>query len=73
MAKEPQVEALWISGCAKDEAPQCEKMLLLGIRRDGTSYSRDTGLTADEAEQMAWDFIQWVRDCLRAADKTIKE
>lgn len=70
MAKEPQVEALWISERAKEEAAQCDKMLLLGIRRDGTSYSHDTGLTADEAKQMARDFISWVDQCLGAAKET---
>jgi len=67
MAKEPNVEALWIADRAREEAPKCAKMLLLGIRTDDSSFSVDTGLTADEAKQMARDFISWVDQCLGAA------
>jgi hypothetical protein len=73
MAKESDVEALWIAECIKEEAGICDKMLLLVIRKDGTSCSHDTGLTADEAIKMCWDFIVWVGNCLRDADKITKK
>lgn len=73
MSREPSEGALWISERAKIEAPTCQKMLLLGIRNDGSSYSDDTGLTADEAINLVFWFIRWIDDCLEASRKTREE
>ena len=70
MSRDPHIEALWISDCAKVEAPHCRKMLLLGERNDGSTYSFDTGLTADEAKELASMFIIWVNNFLKAAEDT---
>ena len=70
MSRDPDVEALCISECAKVEAPHCRKMLLLGERTDGSTYSFDTGLTADEATQLTSMFIIWVNNYLKAAEDT---
>jgi len=71
MAKEPSEEALWIAKRAKVEAPACAKMLLLGVRTDGSSFSMDSGLTASEAKDMAHAFVSWVDQCL-GASKEVK-
>lgn len=40
------------------------KLLVLAVRKDGTSFSLDNGLTADEAKSMAIHFHSWVDLCL---------
>lgn len=52
------------------EAPQLNKLLVLGVRRDGTSFSCDNGLTADEAKTMMVHFETWLDACLERQRET---
>jgi len=46
------------------EAAQLQKLLVLGVRRDGSSFSCDNGLTVDEAKTMMVHFETWLDACL---------
>jgi hypothetical protein len=58
--KGPVEIAAYVAG----EEENIAKLLVLAVRRDGSSFSLDNGLTADEAKTMAIHFHSWVDRCL---------
>ncbi len=49
------------------------KLLVLAVRRDGSSFSLDNGLTADEAKTMAVHFETWVDGKDREGSEEVNE
>jgi hypothetical protein len=47
-----------------EEGPHIAKLLVLAVRKDGSSFSLDNGLTVDEAKTMAIHFHSWVDKCM---------
>lgn len=47
-----------------EEDGAIQKLLVLGVRKDGTSFSMDSGLTAGEAKTLAIHFHSWLDHCL---------
>jgi hypothetical protein len=47
-----------------EEDAQIAKLLVLGVRKDGSSFSLDNGLTADEAKTLTIHFHSWLDQCL---------
>lgn len=47
-----------------EEDTQITKLLVLGVRKDGSSFSLDNGLTADEAKTLTIHFHSWLDQCL---------
>lgn len=47
-----------------EESGRLAKLLVLAVRKDGTSFSLDNGLTADEAKTLTIHFHSWIDKCL---------
>ncbi len=47
-----------------EESPRLTKLLVLAVRKDGSSFSLDNGLTVDEAKTMAIHFHSWLDQCM---------
>ena len=47
-----------------EEDGRIDKLLVLAVRKDGTSFSIDNGLTAEEGKRLAMDFHSWLDQCL---------
>ena len=46
------------------EEENLAKLVVLAVRKDGSSFSMDNGLTADEAKTLIIHFHTWVDRCL---------
>jgi hypothetical protein len=49
-----------IAAKVAEESPQLAKLLVLAVRKDGSSFSFDNGLTVDEAKTMSVHFNAWL-------------
>lgn len=49
-----------IAGRLIEEDVRIAKLLVLAVRRDGSSFSLDNGLTADEAKTLSVHFNAWL-------------
>ena len=47
-----------------EEDTNLAKLLVLAVRKDGSSFSLDNGLTADEAKSLSIHFQSWADRCL---------
>jgi hypothetical protein len=50
-------DALSIAYAIADESPEVVKLLVIGYRANGSTFSFDTGLTVDEAKEMTKQFL----------------
>jgi hypothetical protein len=57
-------EPLAIGYAICDESREITKLLVIGYRVNGSVFTMDTGLTADEAKQMIDGFRSWIDQCL---------
>jgi hypothetical protein len=57
-------EMLSIAFSIADESPQLAKLLVVGYRLDGSTFTLDSGLTVDEAKEMVQAFISWMDVCI---------
>jgi len=62
--KGPQT-VLEIAARVAGEDGYVAKLLVLAVRKDGSIFSLDNGLTADEARTLTVHFQNWIDDCLR--------
>ena len=58
--KTPVEIAAYVAG----EEENVAKLLVLAVRKDGSSFSLDNGLTVDEAKTMAIHFHSWLDQCM---------
>ncbi len=63
MMTEPKTPAA-IAGRLIEEDQKIAKLLVLAVRKDGSSFSLDNGLTVDEAKTMAIHFHSWLDQCM---------
>lgn len=64
MTTEDENTPLHIAARIAGEEGNLAKLLVLAVRRDGSSFSLDNGLTADEAKTLTIHFQTWVDQCL---------
>jgi hypothetical protein len=76
-AQEPTMEqpdALAIAFEICDNSPELVKLLAIGCRADGSFFTRDTGLTVDEAKELCAQFVSWMDQCLgREIERAARE
>lgn len=53
-------EALRIAWNIADESSEIVKLLVIGHRANGSTFTYDTGLTVDEAKEMSQQFVSWM-------------
>lgn len=53
-----------ITRILEEDDKRIAKLLVLGVRKDGSSFSLDNGLTADEAKTLTIHFHAWLDNCL---------
>lgn len=53
-------DALAIAFDISDHSAEIDKLLVIGVRLNGSVLSYDTGLTVDEAKRMCAAFISWM-------------
>lgn len=63
MTTEPGTPAA-IAARLLEENQKIAKLLVLAVRKDGSSFSLDNGLTADEAKTLTIHFRAWIDSCL---------
>jgi hypothetical protein len=51
----------WLVEALRQEAPQAQKLVLLGVRKDGSSFVRASGIQPGEERSMAIHFDTWLR------------
>jgi hypothetical protein len=49
-----------IAACLVEEEQKIAKLLVLAVRKDGSSFSFDNGLTVDEAKTLSVHFNAWL-------------
>jgi hypothetical protein len=59
MTTEPETPAA-IAGRLLEEDARIAKLLVLAVRKDGSSFSFDNGLTVDEAKTLSVHFNAWL-------------
>lgn len=64
MTQRQETAPLEIAARIAGEDENLAKLLVLAVRKDGSSFSLDNGLTVDEAKSMAIHFHTWVDHCL---------
>lgn len=57
-------DALSIAFQLADESPEVVKLLVIGYRANGSTFTLDTGVTVDEAKEMCSQFISWMDRCV---------
>ena len=65
MPETPVEIAAYLAG----EDANLAKLLVLAVRKDGSSFSLDNGLTADEAKTLTIHFQAWLERCLRKEEQ----
>lgn len=56
--------ALSIAFSIANESPEVIKLLVIGYRINGSTFSMDTGISVDEAKEMCAQFISWMDRCV---------
>lgn len=59
MTTQPETPAT-IAGRLIEEDQKIAKLLVLAVRKDGSSFSLDNGLTVDEAKTLSVHFYAWL-------------
>ena len=57
-------DALTLAYQIADESSEIVKMLVIGYRANGSTFTLDTGLTVDQAKEMSRAYISWIDECI---------
>lgn len=69
-----QPDALDIGYEICDQSRDIVKLLAIGCRADGSFFTRDTGLSVDEAKELCVQFVSWMDVCLgREIERAARE